>query len=313
MIDFSKSVRRKDGPTAWRQIRKNYDLYLLIIPGFFVIIAFRYMPMYGLVTAFQDYNIFRGILESPFAGLKHFRELFGSPKFYEVLINTITISMGKILVSFPLSVLIAIMINEVRLQLIKRFFQTVLYLPHFLSWVIVSGLVITACSPSTGILNEFLSFVGFRPIAFLMDNTWFRWVVILSETWKEAGYGAIVFIAALSGINQELYEAANVDGAGKIRQIVHVTLPGIMSVIVLMFVLKLGGILNANTEQLLLLYNPTVYKTGDVLGTFIYRTGVALSNYSYATALGFFESLVGLSLVFIGNYVSRKAYGRSVW
>jgi putative aldouronate transport system permease protein len=292
--------------------RKNYDLYLLLVPGLLFIILIRYMPMYGLITAFQDYNIYRGVQESPFVGLKHFKALFGSPKFYEVLRNTIVISFGKIAVSFPLSILIALMINELRLVICKRIFQTILYLPHFLSWVIVTGLVISATSPSTGMINEFITRLGGNTIAFLMDTAWFPWVLILSETWKEAGYGAIVFIAALSGINQELYEAAAVDGAGKIRQIVHITLPGILSVIILMFILKLGGILGVNTEQVLLLYNPTVYKTGDVLGTYIYRTGVALSNYSYATALGFFESLVGLGLVLIGNTVSR-AYGRSVW
>jgi putative aldouronate transport system permease protein len=297
----------------WQTFRKNYDLYLLLIPGLVFIILIRYMPMYGLITAFQDYNIYRGITESPFVGFKHFKTLFDSPKFYEVLFNTIAISLGKILVSFPLSILIALMLNEIRLVICKRIFQTILYLPHFLSWVIVSGLVITALSPSTGMVNEFITRFGGKTVSFLMDNRWFPWVIILSETWKESGYGAIVFIAALSGINQELYEAAAVDGAGKIKQIIHITLPGILSVIILMFVLRLGGILNVSTEQVLLLYNPTVYKTGDVLGTYIYRTGVALSNYSYATALGFFESLVGLGLVLIGNTVSRKAYGRSVW
>jgi putative aldouronate transport system permease protein len=294
-------------------VKKHYDLYLLLIPGLVFIVLIRYMPMYGLVTAFQDYNIYRGIMESPFVGFKHFKTLFDSPKFYEVLFNTIAISLGKILVSFPLSVLIALMINEIRLVIAKRIFQTILYLPHFLSWVIVTGLAISALSPSTGMINEFITRLGGRPISFLMDTAWFPWVLILTETWKEAGYGAIVFIAALSGINQELYEAAAVDGAGKIKQIIHITLPGILSVIILMFVLRLGGILGVNTEQVLLLYNPTVYKTGDVLGTYIYRTGVAMSNYSYATALGFFESLVALGLVLIGNTVSRKASGRSVW
>lgn len=301
----------KQAPLAL--MKKHYDLYLLLIPGLVFIIMIRYIPMYGLVTAFQDYNIFRGVGESPFVGFKHFRALFSSPKFYEVLRNTLVISVGKIAVSFPLSILIALMINEMRLVFCKRLFQTVLYLPHFLSWVIVSGLVISAASPSTGLINEFITGLGGQPIPFLMDNGWFPWVLVLSEAWKEAGYGAIVFIAALSGINQELYEAAAVDGAGKLRQIFYITLPGIMSVIILMLVLKLGSILNANTEQVLLLYNPTVYQSGDVLGTYIYRTGVALSNYSYATALGFFESLVGLALVMTGNAISRKTHGRSVW
>jgi len=299
--------------SKWVIVKKNYDLYILLIPGLVFIILFRYMPMYGLITAFQDYNIFQGVLKSPFVGFKHFRSLFVSQKFYEVLRNTLVISAGKIAVGFPLSVLIALMINEIRIVFIKRFFQTILYLPHFLSWVIVSGLAITALSPSTGIINKAITALGFEPVLFLMDKTWFPWVLILSETWKEAGYSAIVFIAALSGINQELYEAAAIDGAGKIKQIIHITIPGIMSVIILMFILKLGGILGVNTEQVLLLYNATVYKTGDVLGTYVYRTGVTLSNYSYATAIGFFESLVGLFLVLTGNMVSRKVSGRSVW
>jgi putative aldouronate transport system permease protein len=297
----------------WMTAKKNYDLYVLLIPGVIFIIFFKYMPMYGLITSFQDYNIFQGVLKSPFVGFKHFANLFSSSKFYEVLRNTLLISIGKIVVSFPLSILIALMINEIRITLIKRFFQTILYLPHFLSWVIVSGLAMTALSPSTGIINKVITAFGLNTVSFLMDTGWFPWVLILSETWKEAGYGAIVFIAALSGINMELYEAASIDGAGKISQIIHITIPGIISVIILMFVLKLGGILNVNTEQVLLLYNPTVYKTGDVLGTYVYRTGVTLSNYSYATAIGFFESLVGMFLVLTGNFVSRKVSGRSVW
>lgn len=297
----------------WPLVRKNYDIYLLLIPGIVFVILIRYVPMYGLLTAFQNYNIYRGVLASPFVGLKNYINLFGSAKFYEVLRNTLVISFGKIIVSFPLSILIALMLNELRLVIFKRIFQTILYLPHFLSWVIVSGLVISAAAPSNGIINDAIRALGGEPIAFLMDNVWFPWILILSETWKEVGYSAIVFIAALSGINVELYEAAAVDGASKLKQIIHITIPGILSVIILMFVLKLGGILDANTEQVLLLYNPTVYKTGDVLGTYIYRTGVALSNYSYATAIGFFESLVGLGLVVLGNTISRKAYGRSVW
>jgi putative aldouronate transport system permease protein len=310
---MDKRIVKRNANSKLMTIRKHYDLYILMIPGVIFLIFFRYAPMYGLITAFQDYNIFQGVLKSPFVGLKHFRNLFGSPKFYEVLRNTIVISVGKIAIGFPLSVLIALMINEIRMVLVKRFFQTILYLPHFLSWVIVSGLAVTALSPSTGIINNAITFFGGKPVMFLMDKLWFPWVLILSETWKEAGYSAIVFIAALSGINPELYEAASIDGAGKISQIIHITLPGIVSVILLMFILKIGGILGVNTEQVLLLYNPTVYATGDVLGTYVYRTGVTLSDYSYATAIGFFESLVGLFLVLSGNAISKKVSGRSVW
>ena len=309
----NKPVKRRERQVQRRIARKNLNLYLFLIPGILFIIIFRYMPMYGLITGFQDYNIFTGILHSPWVGLKHFKTLFASPDFYKVLRNTLIISCGKILFTFPMSVLIAILLNEIGNHFCKKLFQTVLYLPHFLSWVIITGLVVTACSPSSGVINQMITSLGGKPVSFLMDNSWFRTVVIGSEAWKEIGYSAIVFIAAITGINPELYEAAKVDGAGKIKQIIHITLPGMISIILLMFILKLGGVLNANTEQILLMYNPTVYKTGDVLGTYIYRTGVSQMNYSYATAIGLFESLVGLALVLAGNYTSKKATGRSIW
>ena len=296
-----------------RLAKKNYDIYLLLIPGVLFIIAFRYMPMYGYITAFQDYNIFAGILNSNWVGLKHFSALLSSPGFYNVLRNTLIISFGKLIFTFPLSILLAILLNEINITPIKKGFQTALYLPHFLSWVIVAGLVVTACAPSTGIINLVVKFFGGEPVSFLMDNNWFRAVVIVSDAWKEVGYGAIVFIAALTGINPELYEAAKVDGAGKIQQILHITIPGMMSVIVLMFILKLGSVLNANTEQILLLYNPTVYETGDVLGTYIYRTGITHMNYSYATAIGLFEAVVGSFMIFTGNLICKRATGRSIW
>ena len=309
----NNDIRKKERASNRRLIKKNVDLYLFLIPGILFIIVFRYIPMYGLTTAFQDYNIFAGILDSQWVGFKHFDMLFKSRNFYSVLRNTLIISFGKLLFTFPLSIFIAILINEIGKTIIKKTFQTVLYLPHFLSWVIVSGLVTAACSPSTGIINQVIVALGGNPISFLMDNHWFRTVVIASEAWKEVGYSAIVFIAALTGINPELYEAAKVDGAGKIRQIIHITLPGMLSIILLMFILKLGSVLNANTEEILLMYNPTVYKTGDVLGTFIYRTGVSQMNYSYATAIGLFESIVGLTLVLIGNFTSKRTTGRSIW
>ncbi|WP_429147361.1 ABC transporter permease [Anaerotaenia torta] len=294
-------------------IKKNKELYVFLIPGILFIIAFRYIPMYGIITAFQDYNIFQGLLKSPWIGFKHFEALMLSPAFYKVLKNTLIISFSKLTFIFPMSILIAIMINEISHPMFKKISQTILYMPHFLSWVIVTGLVVMACSPSTGIINTAVTALGGKPISFLMDNSWFRTAVVGSEAWKEIGYSAIVFIAAITGINPELYEAAKVDGAGKIRQILHITLPGMTSIILLMFILQLGGILNANTEQILLMYNPTVYKTGDVLGTYIYRTGVSQMNYSYATAIGLFESLVGLVLVLVGNLTSKKATGRSIW
>lgn len=306
---MAKAVRTK---TTVKQ-KKDYILLLFLLPGLVFLILFRYAPMYGLVTAFKDYNIFQGISESPWVGLKHFKILFASSDFKRVLVNTLRISIGKILVNFPLSIIVAVMINEITRKYLKKIYQTILYLPHFLSWVIVAGLVQTALSPSGGIVNQIITAFGGSPISFMMDKGWFPVVVILSDTWKEVGYKAIVYIAAITAISPDLYEAAALDGAGKLKQIIHITIPGIMPTIVMMFVLQLGTILNANTEQIMLMYNPTVYQTGDVIGTYVYRTGLSAMQYSYATAVGLFESLVGFALVMLGNYFSKKVSGRSAW
>lgn len=312
-MNSKANIRRRERKENIKLLKKNWGIYLFLIPGIIFLIFFKYIPMYGIITAFQNYNIFTGILGSEWVGFAQFEKLFSSTDFYRILRNTILISCGKIIVTFPLSILLAIMLNEILQPILKKVYQTALYLPHFLSWVIVAGLVTVALSPSTGIINNIIIAFGGEPIPFLMSNAWFRIVVILTETWKEVGYSAIVFIAAITGINPELYEAARVDGASKIKQIIHITLPSMSSIIILMFVLKLGGILNANTEEILLLYNPTVYETGDVLGTYIYRTGLSDMNYSYATAVGLFESLVGMTLVFGGNFLSKRISGRSVW
>ena len=293
--------------------KKDYILLLFLFPGLVFLILFRYAPMYGLVTAFKDYNIFAGISDSPWVGFKHFKILFASSDFKRVLINTLRISLGKILVSFPLSIIIAVMINEITQKYLKKFYQTVLYLPHFLSWVIVAGLVQTVLSPSGGVVNQIISALGGESVAFMMDKGWFPVVVVLSDAWKDVGYKAIVYIAAITAISPDLYEAAALDGAGKLKQILHITIPGIMPTIVMMFVLQLGGIMNANTEQMLLMYNPTVFQTGDVLGTYVYRTGLSSMQYSYATAVGLFESIVGFTLVMLGNFFSKKTSGRSAW
>jgi putative aldouronate transport system permease protein len=300
-------------PSALKIFMKNYDLYLLLIPGLIFIAVFKYTPMYGLIIAFQDYNIFAGASGSPWVGFQQFQKLFNSPDFLNVLRNTITISLAKIIFIFPIPIFIAIILNEIKSMAYKRTVQTIIYLPHFLSWVIVSGLVFNVLAPSTGMLNDIIKAFGGEPISFLMDNNWFRTVVVASEGWKEIGYSAIVFIAAIAGIDQEQYEAARVDGAGRIKQMIHITLPGMWSVILLMFILKLGSVLQAGTEQILLLYNAVVYETGDVIGTYVYRTGIGQMNYSFTTAVGLFESVIGFILVISGNFISKKTSGRSIW
>jgi putative aldouronate transport system permease protein len=299
--------------SAIKTFMKNYDLYLLLIPGLIFIAVFKYTPMYGVVISFQDFNIFAGISGSPWVGFQQFQKLFSSPDFLNVLKNTIAISLSKILFLFPIPIFVAIILNEIKSMVYKKTVQTIIYLPHFLSWVIVSGLVFDILAPSTGIINDIIKAFGGDSISFLMDNNWFRTVIVASEGWKEVGYSAIVYIAAIASIDQEQYEAAKVDGAGRIKQMIYITLPGMWSVILLMFILKLGSVLQAGTEQILLLYNAVVYETGDVIGTYVYRTGIGQMNYSFTTAVGLFESVIGFLLVISGNFISKKTSGRSIW
>jgi len=310
-ITTPKSTEYK--PSKLKTVKKNLDLYLLLIPGLIFIIIFRYTPMYGLVIAFQDYNIFEGVKGSQWVGLQQFEKLFHSAQFLQVLTNTLLISIYKIVILFPIPIFIAVVLNEIRSMFFKRSVQTIIYLPHFLSWVIVSGLVINVLSPSTGIINNVIVSLGGSPISFLMDNHWFRSVIVISEGWKEIGYSAIIYIASIAGIDQEQYEAAKVDGASRIMQILHITIPGIWSIILLMFILRLGSILNDNMEQILLLYNSVVYQTGDVIGTYVYRVGLGQQDYSFSTAVGLFDSVIGFILVMSGNFISKKSTDRSVW
>lgn len=294
-------------------VLQNFDLYLLLLPGLAFLIIFKYMPMYGLTIAFEKYSVFKGVNGSPWVGFYQFQRLFTSPEFYEVFRNTLLISLYKIVFTFPIPILIAVILNEIRLMAFKRTVQTVIYLPHFLSWVVVSGLVLEFLSPSTGMVNHLIVALGGKPISFLMDNHWFRTVLVGSEAWKEVGYSAIIYIASIAGIDQEQYEAARVDGAGRIKQIIHITIPSMWSIILLMFILRIGSVMEAGTEQILLLYNPTVYQSGDVIGTFVYRTGISQMDYSYSTAVGLFESVIGFVLVMSGNFISKKSTGRSIW
>lgn len=294
-------------------LKGNADLYLLMLPGLLYLIIFKYVPMYGTVIAFQDFNIFDGIAGSKWVGIQHFQKLFQSQEFYSVFRNTLFISFYKIFFLFPFPIFVAVVLNEVKNMFFKRSIQTVIYLPHFLSWVIISGLFINILSPSGGLVNNILEAFGVKPISFMMDNHFFRGVLVFTAGWKETGWNAIVYIAAIAGIDYELYEAASMDGAGRIRQIIHITLPGIASTIVLMFILRLGMILEAGTEQILMMYNPVVYEVGDVIGTYVYRMGLGKVDYSFSTAVGLFNSVVGFIMVITGNAVSKKLINRSIW
>ena len=297
----------------WRLIRGNLDMYLLLLPGIVFLLLFKYTPMYGVLIAFQDFNIFSGISGSEWVGMDQFQKLIHSDDFIRVLVNTLLISLYKIVLLFPIPIVIALFLNEVRKMFFKRTIQTIIYLPHFLSWVIISGLFVTILSPTGGLVNELIQALGGQPISFLTDNDFFRSVVVFTAGWKEIGWNAIVFIAAVAGIDQEQYEAAAIDGAGRIRQMISISLPGIMATIVLMFILRIGSLLEAGTEQILTMYNPLVYKSGDVIGTYVYRMGLGQQDYSFSTAVGLFNSAVGFLLIVVGNRLSRKFLQRSIW
>ncbi|ACX65495.1 ABC transporter permease [Paenibacillus sp. Y412MC10] len=301
------------GGRRWKLIRGNLDMYLLLIPGLVFLLLFKYTPMYGIVIAFQDFNIFGGISGSEWVGMAQFERLLQSDEFLQVLVNTLLISLYKITILFPIPIVIALMLNEVRRMFFKRTIQTIIYLPHFLSWVIISGLFLNILSPTGGIVNEIIRSFGGEPISFFTDNSLFRSLVVFTAGWKEIGWNAIVFIAAIAGIEQEQYEAAAIDGAGRIRQMWSISLPGMLPTIVLMFILRIGSLLEAGTEQILTMYNPLVYETGDVIGTYVYRMGLGQQDYSFSTAVGLFNSAVGFLLIVMGNMLSRKFLNRSIW
>lgn len=301
-----------------KYFRANWALYLLSIPGLVYIVGYKVLPLVGLQLAFKDFDMFagNGILDSMFksewTGLAYFENIFRSSNFTHLLANTLTISLMKLLINFPLPILLALMLNEVRNRVFARLTQTLAYMPHFLSWVIIHGIFVTLLS-SNGFVNHALNALGIEEIGFYTNPYVFRWLLVLTESWKETGWGAIVYLAALTSIDEELYDAAYVDGAGYLKRLWHITLPGIVPIISLMLLLRLGGILGAGHEQILVMYNSTVYSTADVLSTYIYRIGMGKLDFSTATALGLFESLVGFILMVTCNKISRRVLGRSLW
>ncbi|KRE64775.1 ABC transporter permease [Paenibacillus sp. Soil750] len=307
----TKFSRKREG--RWRRVWRNLDTYVLLVPGLLLLLLFKYTPMYGVLIAFQEFNIFDGIRGSQWVGFEQFRKLMQSSEFMQVFTNTLLISIYKIVLLFPIPILIALLLNEIRFPAFKRTIQTIIYMPHFLSWVIISGLFMTILSPSDGLVNTVIQWFGGESIRFFMDNHVFRSVVVFTAGWKEIGWNAIIFIAALASVEQEQYEAASIDGANRLQQMWHISLPGIVPTIILMLILRLGMVLDAGTEQILTMYNPTVYASGDVIGTFVYRMGLGKMDYSFSTAVGLFNSVVGFILVISGNWLSKRLLNRGIW
>jgi len=281
--------------------------YLLVIPGALFFLVYKYVPMLGLVIAFQNYSPFLGFARSEWVGLDHFRTLFEEPEVVRVMWNTLVLSFLQIVFAFPAPILLALMLNEVRSQLYKRIIQSIVYLPHFLSWVIVVGIFMIFLR-AEGLINSFLEVAFGRevPIDFLTTPAFFRPILVLQVVWKEVGWGTIIFLAALAGVSQELYEAAIVDGASRWRQIWHITLPGIRSTIVILLILRLGNVLDSGFEQIFLMLNAFTMDVGNVLDTYVYYKGIQQSDYSFATAVGLFKGAIGLVLVVGANRLAKR-------
>ncbi|MFC4599032.1 ABC transporter permease [Cohnella hongkongensis] len=309
---------KPDRNRFWRYFRMNYDLYLMSVPGLIFLIVYKFAPLLGLTIAFKDFNLFAGdnivdsILRSPWVGMKHFNRIMEDEAFLRVISNTLIISLYKLVFLFPVPILIAVMLNELRIRWMKRWVQTIVYLPHFLSWVIIFGLFYSLFG-SYGMINQALEAFGIRSISFFSDSSWFRSLLVFTEGWKESGWNTILFLAAMTAIDPQQQEAAVMDGAGRFKRIWHITIPGIVPVILLVFILRLGQILNAGFEQVLVMYNPAVYDVADIIQTFVYRIGLGKMDFSLSTALGLFESVVAFLLIFSSNQLSRRYLGKSIW
>ncbi len=286
--------------------KPELPLHLMLIPGLFIMIVYHYGPMIGILMAFENYMPTLGILKSDWVGFDNFTYLFALPDTAVVFWNTLIIAVMKIIAGLIMPIVTALLLNEITKKWFQRSVQTLVYLPHFLSWVIVGGILIDILSPANGIVNQMLGWFGIESIYFLGDNSWFRYVLVFSNEWKEFGFSTIVYLAALTSIDPTLYEAAVVDGAGRLRQTWHITLPGMRPIIVLLATLSMGSILNAGFEQVFILYSPQVYETGDIIDTMVYRMGLQQSQYSLATAVGLFKSVISLFLITISYWLAYR-------
>jgi len=289
-------------------------LYLFILPGLGILLVFNYLPLYGITIAFKDFNPIAGIWDSTWVGLKHFQRLWSSMFFWRVLKNTLVINLLQLTFGFPAPIILALLINEVRHRAFKRTVQTITYLPHFMSWVIVGGFVVTILSPTQGIISQASQFfTGERSEVFLMiEPAAFPWILVASQVWQSVGWGSIIYIAAISGINPDLYEAAIMDGANRWRQIWNITLPCLMPTIFVLLIIRVGQFMESNFEQIFVLLNPNVYSTGDVISTYVFREGLSKGNFSYTAAIGFFQSAIGFVLMVIVNRISKRL-DQSLW
>ena len=301
-------------PRALQRLLNDRYLLALLLPGIIWFFIYRYLPMLGLLLAFKDFSFSKGIFGSRWVGWDNFYFLFfQQADFYKIVRNTLLINLYRLVWSFPAPIVIALLLNELRAGRFKKFVQTAIYIPHFVSWVIFGSIVIQFLSPSAGIVNALIKALGGQPIFFMTSPAWFRPIVVVSDIWKNTGWGTIIYLAALAGVDPELYDAAKIDGANRWDQIWHVTLPSISETIVFILLLNVGRIMMIGFDQIYVLYNPTVYDVGDVISTYVYRIGIGNAQFSITTAIGLFQSLIGLLMIYASNFVSQKLVGKGIW
>ncbi|OCT10563.1 polysaccharide ABC transporter ATP-binding protein [Paenibacillus pectinilyticus] len=305
--------RRRMTTHVWKTFLRYKWLYLLMVPGIAYYIVYHYVPMFGLVIAFKKYNLMKGLWGSEWVGFDNFRTIFASPEFPGLVRNTLLISVYRILFNMLPDVMLALILNEIRAPWFKRIVQTITYGPHFLSWIIVYGLVFSFFAPGAGLVTTFFRDMGWGDLDVLTNSEFFRPLLVTSDIWKSTGFGAIIYLAALASINHELYEAAVVDGAGRWRQMWHITLPGIREVFILLLILRIGHIMDAGFEQVYIFLNARVYDVGDILDTWIFRRGIEQMEFSVPAAMGVFKSVIGLVLVIGANKLAKKVGGSGIW
>lgn len=307
------SMPNRKKNTLWRRMIRNWELYLFIAPAFLYFVIFHYGPMYGIQIAFKNFIPTLGITGSPWVGFDHFERFFNSYYFWDLLWNTLSISLYELAIGFPLPIILALAFNEVKDSFFKRTVQTVTYAPHFISVVVMSGMIITFLSPSSGMIVNFVEMLGFQPPQFLTDPAWFKTVYVLSGVWQSAGWGTIIYLAALSGVDPQLHEAAVVDGASRFKRILHINIPAIVPTITILLILNMGSILGVGFEKILLLQNPLNMSSSDVISTFVYRSGLVDAQYSFSTAVGLFNSVINAILLIAVNQIARRTSENSLW
>jgi putative aldouronate transport system permease protein len=313
VLQKTETKPKRKANAKWIEMKKMKTLYIMLAIPMVMLFIFHYIPMYGILIAFKNFSPGLGIWDSPWNNFEHFKRLFEDFLFLRALQNTVVISLLKLIIVFPAPIIFAILLNEVKNERFKKVSQSISYLPHFMSWVILSAMVIEVFSPQRGIINFFITLVGGDPINFMSDKASFIPILILTDMWKEVGWGAIIYLASIASIDPQLYEAAEMDGAGRFHKMIHVTLPSIMPMVIILFILRLGSVLNAGFDQILNLYNPLVYEVADIIDTYVYRSGLEQFQFDYATAVGLFKNVVGIILILSANAIIRRKSEHGIW